>query len=255
MKIRTFLLTFSIASVSLTMPAIAEDACLSAKDMVRMVNAFYAAKSETVDVIKPEARLQFEGLNGTDRPDQILYRDADENYYLDVDEAGFLQGFETLAGRSKSGELCRVMDGEIAQRNEDSSTSVNVNFEFPFRRADGVFDVSELKEGAKDGSKVVKDLAPSGLGFVVPGLKTIVLRPETEDAAVPDFEFSRDGKAVSVDSVVYDGGRYFRLKDIKSAKADKFSINGSYNLQATFKIDLEELAELETKRLSENQDD
>jgi len=230
----------------------AEDACTSAKDMIRMVKAFYGADAEHIDVINPTVQMKFSGVNGHETPDQILYRFEDQQIYLDIDSEGFLQGFDTLKSGSKSGELCRIKDGEVTQKGDGDSTSVNMMFEFPFRRADGNFDVSELREGAKDGSKIMKGVAPGGLGFVVPGLKTIVLRPVDKDGPMPDFEFLKDGKVVRVDGTVFNTGRFFRLKDIKSSKADTFTIKGDYRLEATFKIDPEDLAAAETKRLEEN---
>ena len=244
----TTLLFFSLTS----MPAFAEDACTPAKDMVRMVKAFYAADGKYLNIIEPEVQMKFEGINDNPTPDQILYRFEDQREYLDVDEDGFLLGIDRLKSSSKSGELCRVMDGKVAQKDESEGTSVNVIFKFPFRQTDGSFDVSDLNEGAKDGSKIMKGVAPGGLGFVVPGLKTIVLRAAEKDGVLPEFEFLQDGKTVSVDPIIFNKDRFFRLKDIKSSKADTLKIKGDYNLEATFKIDPEELAAAEAKRLEEN---
>ena len=144
------------------------------------------------------------------------------------------------------------MDGKVAQKDESEGTSVNVMFKFPFRQTDGSFAISDLNEGAKDGSKIMKGVAPGGLGFVVPGLKTIVLRPAEKDGVLPEFEFLKDGKTVSVDPIIFNKDRFFRLKDIKSSKADTLKIKGDYSLEATFKIDPEELAAAEAKRLEEN---
>lgn len=233
-------------------PAQAEEACTSAKDMIRMVKAFYGAEADLIDIINPTVQMKFSGINGNEPPDQILYRFEDHELYLDIDEEGLLQGFDKLKSASKSGELCRINDGEIAQKGDEDSTSVNMMFEFPFRRADGNFEVSELREGAKDGSKIMKGVAPGGLGFVAPGLKTIILRPADKDGAMPNFEFLKNGKAVSVNMSTFGKGRFFRLKDIKSSKADRFKITGDYSLEATFKIDPEALAAAEAKRLEEN---
>ena len=69
---------------------------------------------------------------------------------------------------------------------------------------------------------------------------------------LPEFEFLQDGKTVSVDPIIFNKDRFFRLKDIKSSKSDTLKIKGDYNLEATFKIDPEELAAAEAKRLEEN---
>lgn len=253
--IKNKLLLSSMILLGLSTSAYAEESCTDAKDMIRMVNAFYDANEDRVDVITPTVAMQFEGVNGHAIPDQMLYRHQDETIYLEINEEGQLEGIESLVSASKKGQLCRVVDGVVPQKMEENTTSVNVDFMFPFNRDDGQFTVSELIEGAKDGSKVMSGVAPGGLGFVVPGLKTIVLRSPEEGAPIPDFSFTRKDKAVEVAGTVYDGSLFIRLKDIKSAKADKLSIEGDYVLAAMFKFDPDELLELEAKRLAELTED
>lgn len=246
------ILISSATVLGLATSAHAAESCRDAKDMIRMVNTFYAADEDRINVIAPSVSMQFEGLNGHDAPDQLLYRHEDQNIYLDINEEGLLQSIETLVGVSKKGQLCSVVDGEVAEDAEGASTtSVSVGFVFPYRRSDGQFAISELVEGAKDGSKIMKGVAPGGLGFVVPGLKTIVLKSNEDGAPIPDFSFARKGKSVEVPGALYDGSFFIRMKDIKSAKADKLSIDGDYTLTAMFKVDLDELAEAEAKRLAE----
>ena len=252
---KTKLLLSSILMLGMTTSAHAGESCTDAKDLVRVAKAFYAADEDRVDIIDPAVSMKFESVNGHPIPDQMLYRFEGEDIYLDINEDGLLEGMEELASVSKDGELCRVMDGKVPQATEEDTTSVNVAFVFPYRRTEGQFAVSELIEGAKDGSKIMKGVAPGGLGFAVPGLKAIVLKPSEAGAPIPAFSFTREGEAVEVPGTVYDGSLFIRLKDIKSAKADKLSIEGDYKLSAMFKFDPEDLAESEAKRLAQATED
>ena len=250
MKSKILVTTLCLAA-SVT-PANAEEACSPAKDMVRMIKAFYAADPEHIDIIDPSASIKFNTREGQTLPDQVVFRHEDEKIFLKIDKEGQVQDLELLKSAHKSGEICRVVNGEIPEISEDEKISVNVGFSFPYRQKDGVYTISDLREGAKDGSKIMKGVAPGGLGFVVPGLKTISLTPTDKDGDVPDFEFLRDGQIVPIPVSIYDKTHYFRLKDIKSSKVDMLKISGPHQLGATFKINPEELAEAEAKRLQEN---
>jgi len=108
-----------------------------------------------------------------------------------------------------------------------------------------------LKEGAKDGSKIMKGLAPGGLGFVVPKLKAISLSPPEEMEQKPVYEFTRKDQPVAVNASPIGKTTLIRLKDIKASKADLMTISGAYRLEATFKFNPEDIAKAEAKRLSE----
>ncbi|WP_427452073.1 hypothetical protein [Litorimonas sp. WD9-15] len=228
----------------------AGEACRSAKDMIRMVDAFYGADADRVDIIEPSVSLKMTGINGHPTPSQMLFRDGGAEHYLEIDEAGQLQNIEKVAGLSKDAEMCRVINGEIPEPVEGDTTSANISFLFPYRRTDGEFTVEELREGAKDGSKIMDGVAPGGLGFAVPGLKAIALKRVSEDAPIPVATFTRKGEPVDVPISTFNSDQFMRLKDIKSAKADMLTIQGDYDLSAMFKFDPEDMAEAETKRLA-----
>ena len=227
----------------------AKESCSPAKKLVEATRAFYVEKPELIDIIAPELQVGLSGINGHPNPTHMLYRWQDEELRLPITN-GRVENIEAVAARSPEGELCSVYaDGPLPETDEPT-VSLSVSFTFPFRRKDGVFSVKELKEGAKDGSKIMKSLAPGGLGFVVPGLKSIVIGPAKGSDTPLRFEFLRNAESLSVPSTVLAGRHYIRLKDIKSANADQLSIAGPYTLTAMFKFDPEELAEAEAKRLA-----
>jgi hypothetical protein len=140
-----------------------------------------------------------------------------------------------------------MVDGDLAPVTEGDSAEASMNFFFPYKRTDGAFPIDEINEGAKDGSKVMNGLAPGGLGFAVPGLKALDIRPETVGGPIPSFEFTRKGTPVDVDVYTYQDQRLIRLKDIKKSKADMLTITGPYRALAGFKFDPEKLVKAETK--------
>lgn len=231
-------------------PAFAGEACQSAKQLVNAAQSFYGDNPERTNIVTPTFSLKFKGINGAADPTGILYRfEGEEEIVPIVDDE--LTGFDKITTWSKKGEMCRLVDGELAAATEGDSTQVSMNFTFPYKRTDGVFLIDEIKEGAKDGSKVMSSLAPGGLGFVVPRLKALSLEPVEGTEVKPAFTFLRKGEAVSVKNSSLGSTTLFRLKDIKSSKADTLTIEGPYFLSATFKFDPEDIADAEAKRLAE----
>lgn len=228
----------------------AGEACRSAKDFVNAAQAFYGDNPERKNIITPIFSLSMKGINGAADPTAILYRHENTEAILPV-EGGALIGIEAAAKWSKDGEMCRMIDGELAPKTEGDSTEASMSFSFPYKRTDGLFPIAEIREGAKDGSKVMNALAPGGLGFAVPSLKAIVIQPEEGAELPPRFVFSRNGKAVQVETTKYAADTFIHLKDIKTAKADMLKIEGPYRLNATFKFDPETLAKAEEKRIAE----
>jgi len=255
MKIEKFSTLLVGAMLGMTSVASAEEdnGCTSAKDFVNLIQSFYGANPELKNVITPTVRMELRGLNGNPTPSHILYRHEGEEYKLPVVD-GDVQDLETGVGWSKDGEFCRLIDGEIPPASDEDTTQASVNFSFPYLRKDGVFSIDEIKEGAKDGSKVMKGLAPSGLGFAVPGLKALALVPAEGVEDIPTMSFSRDGEPVDVKIYTVGSTQLVRLKDIKSSKADKLNISGKYILNARFKFDAEEVEAEQARRLAEDAD-
>lgn len=234
----------------MTTPAYAGEACRTAKDLVNLAQNFYGAEADLKDVITPNVSMRLEGINGAADPTDLLYRYAGEEHSLAIVD-NLVVGLEKAAGWSKEGEICRMVDGALAPMTEGDSTRASVGFSFKYNRTDGLFQIEELREGTKDGSKIMKGLAPGGLGFVVPKLKAISLSPPLESDQKPDYEFTRKGELVTVNTSPIGNTTLIRLKDIKAAKADMMTISGAYSMVATFKFDPEEIAKAEAKRLSE----
>jgi len=229
-------------------PALAGEPCRPAKDLAKLGKAIYASQPELTDIITPKMSLHFKGVNGAETPTAILYRHEGVEDVLPIVD-GELTKLETIANWSKEGEMCRMSGTELAPKTEENTVEAELSLKFLYKRSNGDFTIEEIREGAKDGSKIMKALAPGGLGFVVPGLKSLALKPAEGSEVQPNISFYKKGEAVAVDHTPFEDAMLFRLKDVKSAKADALKIEGAYTLEATFKFDPKELAEVEAKRL------
>jgi len=247
--IRGVLICFTLTAFA--SPAIAGEACQSAKDIVKMAENFYAADADRVDIITPTVSLRLSGINGAPDPTGIHYFHYEDYVHLPVDDNQVVQNLDKAASWSKDGKMCRMEDGEIGAETEEDQVEANIGFTFPYKRQDGNFTMDEILEGAKDGSKVMKGVAPSGLGFVVPGLKAITIYKSEDAETPPILTFSKDGKPIDIAITRYETTQMVLIKHLKSAKVDALKIDGAYRMNASFKFDPEEIAAAEARRIAE----
>ena len=72
---------------------------------------------------------------------------------------------------------------------------------------------------------------------------------------MPTLIFMHKGKASDVPVARFNQTQYVRLRDIKSAKVDSLKIEGPYTAAAFFKIDPDDIAEREAKRLAAGEEE
>ena len=250
-----YFLTIAMSLLAVTpTAALANGSCSSAKKLVEGAKAFYGDKTELRDVVQPQLDVFLNGINGHPNPTQMLYRWEDVEHSLPI-VAGRVEGLEAAASWSEKGELCSLYDDGPLPATKDETVNLTVFLRFPFLRKEGAFPIKEINEGAKDGSKIIKSLAPTGLGFAAPGLKTFVVMPETLDQRMPILTFMRNGEPVNPRVTKYNRTQYIRLKDLKAAKVDVVAIETPFRAYASFKIDPKKVAESEAKRLASLKDD
>lgn len=223
-------------------PAFAKDDCTDAKDFVRVINAFSSADAERTNIIKPKFSLKLKGIGDNPDPDGMLYRKGDETKIFTVDSDGALMGLED-ATLDKDGELCKLVAGEVAKDTGDDTVSANMSFSFLYHQSAGDIPMVDIKEGLKDGSKIMKSIAPGGLGFVVPSLKTLVVLSEGESGIVPSLILKRDGQIIETpEPLVQPTAHFYPIKVLEKTKADSLSLDGPGKLMATFKVDEDDFA-------------
>jgi len=251
MKTRFIIVGLMFATIPAT--AMAKDECTDAKDIIGVVKSFHAPKPELIDKIKVEFNLSLKALEGYPDPTGMLYRYGNTHVKLDLDKDGRVLGLEKALEFNKDGEICKLVDGKIPVDDGEDSTEAHMSFRFIYSDNDGSHDMIDIYEGAKDGSKIMKSLAPGGLGFVVPGLKTLMLKPAEEKGATPNIRFLMKGTDVPMPNFASIGTtRLFKLKDIKKSRADTILISDPYELEATFKFKDEDIAQAQAKLNTEN---
>jgi len=254
MKNRVYAVSLTALAFLTANPAYADEnnadwTCSSAKQLVGAASAFHGEQPELTNLIDPQLTVELKGINGHPDPTHLLYRFEGFEYAMPIKD-GVVQDLGAAMGWSKKGEICGVYkDGPLGDTEEDA-LSLSVSFGFPFRRADGEFSVKEIKEGVKDGSNIIKGLAPRGLGFAAPNLQTFVVSVDGETSEIPKLTFFRKGKPTEVAMSRYDRIQYVRMKDIKSANVDSLKIDGPYEAAAFFKIDPKVIAAREASRLA-----
>lgn len=249
-NLRALAITTALMAVPLS--AAAEPDCSEAKDLLKLINAFYEADPKHTNIIKPELTLALTALEGFEAPDGIRYIYEGETIDLKIDEEGFIQDLDSMSAFHDDGKLCKLVDGALVEETEQDSVALNMSFSFNFRENNGTHDFETLREGLKDGSKIVKALAPGGLGFVVPSLKAIMVFPAVEEGEMPIVKFLSGGQSVKGPDIAVIGNvQMFRLKELKKKKIDEIQISGAYRLEGQFDYDEKDIAEAQAELAAE----
>ena len=251
--LKTSLVLASFAAIISPSHALAKDSCTDAKDMIKVVKNFYAPKPDLSDKIRPEFKLAIKALDGYPSPNGLLYRYGDTQVKLDLDEDGRVMDLEKALEFHEEGEFCKLVAGEVPLDEEGDTTEAHMGFEFVYPDNNGSHQMADIYEGAKDGSKIMKGLAPGGLGFVVPGLKMLMLNPVVENDPTPKIKFFKNDDEITAPKSVFIGKtQLFRLKDIKSSKADRLQISAPYKLEAMFNLKDKDIAKAQAEHEAEN---
>ena len=198
--------------------------------------------------------IRVQGRGNHPQPSGLEYRNEDQSVVFETDENGFLMNIERMVEVPSQGELCLLVDGALIPKQKDKVASMSLQFNFPFLpREAGDYPVSILREGMQDGGRIMKSVAPRGLGFMVPTLKTLIIRPMEKGGALPKVVLLKQDKPLSKHQPVVIGRSiYITTSTLKKSKADLLKIDGPYEMSASFKVDLNELAKLEKERAASN---
>lgn len=234
---------FGLAVVATPISAMAKPDCTAAKDMIGLIESFYAADPEVTNIIDPQVVMAMSAIEGFPAPDGIRYQYEGVTQDLLLDENGVVQDVQKALSFNEDGQLCKLVNGELVEDTGEDTASVSMNFTFHFRDTSGAHNIEVLKEGLKDGSKVMKSLAPGGLGFVVPKLKAFAVRPKEEGGAVPMVTFmSGEDPVTDVEIANVGSTQLFKMKALKKAKIESLQIEGDYTLMGQFNYDADDIA-------------
>ncbi|RKQ68874.1 hypothetical protein DES40_1649 [Litorimonas taeanensis] len=245
---------FGIAASLLAVPmtAMAKPDCTEAKGFLNVIKAFHQADADLTNIIQPELSIKLTAVGDNPQPSGIRYIYEAETHDFPLDETGKVLNLENAVNFNKEGKLCKLIDGHLVEETDAPTGQADLSFSFPFKQSSGEHSAEALYEGAKDGSKVMKALAPGGLGFVVPGLKSIVLKPRQDDGETPQISFWKEGAPIEGPKITKVGqAQFFKLKALKQSKADTIKLSGDYQLEAFFKYDEADLEDAEAKRLAD----
>lgn len=232
-----------IGLLAIPVAAFAEPDCTEAKDLIGLVKTFHQADADQTNIITPTFKMEIKGQGGHPDPDGIRYMFEDEAVDFAVTKEGEVLGLEQAANFNKDGKLCKLINGALVEDIDEDTAMASMGFTFPFKTLTGEHSYDELREGAKDGSKVMKGLAPGGLGFVVPGLKSIAVRPAEKDGETPVLTFLKKGEPVDAPDIASIGSvQMFKLNDMRKKRADSLRIEGVYVMEAGFNYDAEDIA-------------
>lgn len=235
---------FTAVLLSAAIPAHASALkCTPAEDLVVAMTTLSGFAPELTDRLKLDMVLHVTREDGSPLGERVFYRAPDgAETAMTIDAQNVMSGADVLAGADARGELCRSAKEGAAIAD---SSSFSASMKFAYNDAGGTHSADALMEGAADGRKQLKALAPVAVRLMVPKLRYVVA--SKTDKAGPDLTVTamRGDAPVDAFQVHYiEGMPTVSLAALKKAGADRIVITGGpYDLLAMPKPDKGELSD------------
>ena len=190
---------------------------------LRKLATLKADKTDTVGVA-PTAQLILEDKS-QHFADRFFIKEHGEETNLIIASDGQLLGFETLQDYSDDVELCHVDLRRAGLPFDADGIALNINTEIRFHNQSGTHNISEIKDGLKDGRSHYKKIA-GALAIVVPKMSHIMIEYKDDTRAL-DFTPMKGGVPLTETvPIVYCVSPMIKVKDLEDIGADSIKISG-----------------------------
>ena len=180
-------------------------------------------KTDTVGV-SPSAHFILED-NTQHYPERAWMKDQGEQIELPIAPDGSLIGFEKFRTASDNVELCHSDPKRAGLPFNADGIALNINTEIRFHNQSGTHNISEIKDGLKDGRSHYKKIA-GAMAIVVPKMSHIMIEYKDDTRAL-DFTPMKGGVPLTETvPIVYCVSPMIKVKDLEDIGADSIKISG-----------------------------
>jgi len=243
MKLRLSICLASLISINLVSIAHAETNvrgevfCFPAKDVPKIVNNLNAVDESRRDVVDVSLEAKFLIKDGGDWPERFFIRTKTSEIDLPIEKpSGATPTFLETAMKHSQGDIC-VTDKTRAHLPEnDEGLYFEMGLSPLFHNRSGRHELSELKEGTKDGKSFYKKMIPAAVRMFMPDTKYLAVR--YDDLRLTSQVFaSVNGQEMSLSPEIYKDMHVVSFKDLEELGAETLIIRGgAYQLQPTVSV-------------------
>lgn len=211
--------------------------CFPAKDVPKIVDQLAQVEDSRRDVVDVALMPKFLIKDGGNWPERFFIRTQTSEIDVPIEKpSGFTPSFLETAIANASGDICVTDKARASRPEDDEGLYFEMGLSPLFHNRSGFHDMTELKEGAKDGKKFYKKMIPAAVRMFMPDTKYLAVR--YDDFRLKSQVFARVGDMdVSIMPEVFKDMHVISLDALEDMGASALLIKGgAYQLQPTVSV-------------------
>lgn len=212
--------------------------CFPAKDVPKIVNKLSEVKQEQRDIVDVKLNSKFLIKDGGDWPERFFLRTESSEIDIPIEKpSGLTPTFLEQANAHPQSDIC-VADAARADRPvQDEGLYFEMGLSPLFHNRSGLHDMTELKEGAKDGKSFYKKMIPAAIRMFMPEINYLAVNYDDLRVSGAEIYARVDGKDIPLTAELYKEKHVVSFKQLKDMGANALIVKGgAYSLQPTVSV-------------------
>ena len=241
---KTRLIFTMLIAVGISQSALAETKlrgevfCFPAKDVPKIIESLKEVKKDRRDIVDVNINPRFLIKDGGAWPERFFLSTDTSEIDIPVEKpSGLTPTFLTQAYAYPQSDVC-VADKTRADRPEyDEGLYFEMGLSPLFHNNSGTHDMTELKEGTKDGKKFYKKMIPSVARMFMPDTDYLAVKYDDLRTSGAEIFAVVKGQDVPLTAELYKEMHVISFQDLKDMDASALIIKGgTYHLQPTVSV-------------------
>lgn len=211
--------------------------CFPAKDVPKIVDRLAQVEESRRDVVDVALTPKFLIKDGGNWPERFFIRTQTSEIDVPIEKpSGFTPNFLEAAMANASGDICVTDKARASRPEDDEGLYFEMGLSPLFHNRSGVHELSELKEGVKDGKKFYKKMIPAAVSMFMPDTKYLAVRYDDFRLTSQVFATVAD-KQIALEPEVFKDMHVISLETLEEMDATALVIKGgAYQLQPTVSV-------------------
>jgi len=212
--------------------------CFPAKDVSKIVNNLSQVDEDRRDVVNVNINPKFLIKDGGVWPERFYLRTAETEIDIEVEKpSGLTPSFIENAFAYPESDIC-VADKTRAERPaDDEGLYFEMGLSPYFHNSTGRHEISELKEGTKDGKSFYRKMIPAAVRMFMPDTDYLAVKYDDLRTTGAKVFAHVDGQDIPLMPELFKEMHVVSFKDLEQMGATALIVKGgTYNLQPTVSV-------------------
>ncbi len=169
--------------------------CMPAKDFVKILKKLDDLDENKKDTVTMTPVMSFKIHDGGVYPQRVFFRHNTLETPFDLNAEGIVTDFTKIKDMSKKGDMCMQDKTRINQAEDVDGLDLNITMDLLYKNKTGLYSLSELQDGLKDGRSHIKKIVPAPIRILIP--KFTHLAVSADEGVRVKIEAVKDGANIS----------------------------------------------------------